>query len=395
MGITFKELCERYQFDNDDKFDALKVWCHNNVATDAHFTGSLAEQHAEYLSLAKDYLDNFMVQQPASLGHTSPSFNGMTTLQYAAKQGYDHYIANVSRIAPEIINQTTVSGMTPLHLAAANGHLRFVKKLLKRGANATLINKNNDEPPIFSALVVPVLHDEHLLARKEYIFNLLINAAPKCLARQNKSGDTVLHLMAANGFTRLLANVIKQQPQALCISNNRTLYPIHTAVLNRQYEIIDLLLKNPLVVAQVDSQQRNALHFAAQYGGQDILQRCCDVFTNIDILDGEHNTPLMLATQANNTESINTLLKHGADIEATDRHGNTILHLAVDKMDEDLIHWIMNNTEININLPNDEGKTPLAHLIEEHCGEVYFAEIEHLLLEKGARTSGSAFGQLK
>ncbi len=389
MRTTFKNLCEKQHFDRVENFTALQKWCHTHVSSDRHFTGKISEQHADYLKLARDYLDNFLINQSAANTQSGPSFDGLTTIQYAAKQGYDHYLAGLTRISPAAVNQpTTENGMTPLHLAATGGHLNAVKTLLKLGADAKIVNKNNNELPIFSALFVPTLHDEGLMHRKELIFDVLNTAAPGHLTHQDTSGNTVFHLMAASDFTKLLAKAIDQEPSGLSINNNTTKYPIHTAILNGQLEIVDLLLKNPGVIQLTDYKGRNALHYAAQYASEDIiLQRCCQAVTDIDVVDNEHKTPLMLATLAEKRQAMTSLVTLGANVDATDAHGNSILHLAIDNMDKDFIEWILDKIRIDINHSNDNGQTPLAHLIAEHSGEIYFTEIEHLLLDHGGQAS--------
>lgn len=245
MKITFSQLSEQ-------PLDKLRDWCHQNVSSDVQYDGSEAEQYVKYRLLAQDYLEHFLTNHE--------TLDGLTGLQYASYRGYDHYILSLTDLSPEIVNQVSAAGMTPLHLAAAGGHPIIVDFLLKHGADASQPNMKN-QLPMFSALQIPYSHDQSLISKKESIFKTLNRAAPGFLTHQDSSGETVIHLMAKGGFTALLADAIKENPSVVFLSTFNQLYPIHNAILNKQIETANLLMKIP-DVANLTDRKGSLLHVA-------------------------------------------------------------------------------------------------------------------------------------
>ncbi len=383
MTITFKILCETLRLENEQQYDLLKTWCECHVSTDISYDGSAADQYISYLALAKQYLDYFLPNIPVNPNEVSAQFNGMTCVQYAALNGYDHYILNLTGVASHAFNQAASGGMTPLHLAAAGGFPHVIRALLKFGADATQTNQSN-QLPIFSALFVPMFHDETLIGKKAWIFTTLNTKAPGLLEHQDSSGDTVFHLMAVHGFKRLLTEYMVIVPKALFISNNRMRYPIHTAILNNQPDIVELLLSVPDMAMLADAKGQGALHYAARYGSPAIVKQCCDATREINCIDNANRTPLMLAISSQNIEAAKILVTQGADVTMTDEQGFSILHLAIDTLDTDLIAWVVNHMAMHINQVDDHGHTALAHLIQYHADLANFESIERLLLDHGA-----------
>ena len=320
MTTPFKTLCDTYHFDREEQLDALRSWCHQQVSSDTRYSGTLSEQHVQYLDMAQHYLDHFLSNIPALVSETTPLFDHFTALQYAALKGYDHYILSASKRQPIIFNQQTPSGMTPLHLAAAGGHLHVVNALLDRGADPVKTNKNH-QLPIFNALFVPMLFDEAIIRQKELIFTALNLAAHGTLLHQDSSGDTVFHLMATHGFESLLGVALKQAAGAAFVSNNFSKYPIHTAILNQQCAVAHLLLQVPTVATLTDAYGQNALHYAARYGTPEMVQICCEASNDINAVDKEDKTALWLAMDAKNDQALPILIQFGADASLTEPVG--------------------------------------------------------------------------
>ncbi len=380
MITSFKALCDTLHVDRQENTAILQAWCREHVSTDIDYNGTVVEQHADYLTLATHYLDDFLAHIPQTNADDSPVFDGLTAIQFASQKGYDRYLVNRPGIAAASLNRATSTGLTALSMAAAMGHFNTVNALLNLGADASKLNQNN-QTPMFAALLIPMNHDEALMRKKESIFQALNGAAPGLLTQQDNSGETVFHLMAAYGFNALLTTEIARVPQAVFIRNNYTQYPIHTAILNNRYEIARVLLNIPTVATLTDASHRAALHYAAQYGTQDMVRLCCSTSDDINRLDTANKTPLMLAVEYQNTDVLPVLIEHGADIHLADYRGFTLLHLAIDTMNTILIEWILDNTAVASTQRNEAGHTPLEHLHEQHHDAFEFLAIEHMLMK--------------
>ncbi|MDA1761542.1 ankyrin repeat domain-containing protein [Bacillus cereus] len=86
-------------------------------------------------------------------------------------------------------------------------------------------------------------------------------------------------------------------------------------------------------------------------------------------------TALLAATEKNETNTVISLLKQGANINATDNQGRTPLMIATYKNDVKTARALI-TAGADINIPDNDGVTPLEHARAHH-----FEEIEKILLE--------------
>ncbi|KTC82733.1 ankyrin repeat domain-containing protein [Legionella cincinnatiensis] len=297
---AFTELNLPAQYEKDSDLKTLETWSQENISQDIHFRGTAPQRYDEYLAFTENFLDNFLAHLPANF------------MQYAAQHGYDRFISLNSDSTK--LNEPDNYGLTPLHQAAIKGYLFTVRALLKQGANPNLSN-SQQQLPIQSSLLLPILHDEELPQLKEEIFFELFPVTTDALTKQDNAGNTLLHQLAAHGFLKIIKKLLNDNPQLAFIQNNVGVFPIHTAILNQQPEVVEFLLSIKGVSELSDSKNRNALHYAARYGSAKIVKMCCHMVANIDIRDSEGKTPLLLASLANNKEAVAVLTEYGAKIQ--------------------------------------------------------------------------------
>lgn len=84
-------------------------------------------------------------------------------------------------------------------------------------------------------------------------------------------------------------------------------------------------------------------------------------------------TPLHIAARKNMHKIVPLLLKHGSPVNAQDLYGNTALHLAASKGYKEVVRILVENGDIQLNVSNKEGLTPL-HLAVE-SGFIYTVEV--------------------
>lgn len=319
MSPNFDELCVSLGLSTDTitpkSLTILEQWCHQFVSSDQVYLGSLEEQYSDYSLLAIQYLD-FMSKKPQDI-NSALKVNGMSVIQFAAYKGYNHFLASL-KVPKAVWNETNTEGFTPLHLAALQGYVHTVETLLAQGASHEQAN-NNKQLPVFSALFVVALYadNQEYLNRKEKIAHVLMQLKPDVLNHQDNEGTTVLHLMATNGFTNLVKELLgRKESIALATTADAAgVYPIHMAVLNQHLETVRLLLTIKGQAELKDSQGQVALHHAAQFGTLDMLRVCAEATSDINVRDGNEKTPLMLAAEAGKQTSVMYLIKErGADV---------------------------------------------------------------------------------
>lgn len=314
MKNTFNSLLDQLEltqeYKNTSQLEKLKEWCKVNISQDRVFQDTPAIQYSKYYALVKNYERVFLPNASSNHSEKIKQFDNLTTIQYAAKQGYDCFIKH-SKYSKTQLDEADAFGMTPLHLSATHGFFHTTRELVKKGASALQLNKLK-ELPIHKALFVPLTKNHELMQRKVEIFKLLYSCAPNSLKEVDGNGNSLLHLMTIYGFNNLISILINRDTTFAFQKNKESQYPIHTAILNNQTEAVKLLLTIKGVAELRDSKDLTPLHFAARYGEKDMVLSCIEATSNINIPDRENRTPLDWAASEDNQEALDTLKKHGA-----------------------------------------------------------------------------------
>ena len=349
-----------------ENLDKLIHWCEATISTDLHFEGELQARFDFYHDLALGFLETLQPNvNPAHLTTPLPALNNMTPLEFIVDLGLDIYLKALDPKSEQI--NTKVDGLTLLQLAAARGNLHTTKALLVLGANPEE-HITKGQSILFCALMLPIDHDEYMRKNKQSIYHLLRPYSPNILTERNESGDNLLHSMAVYGYTNLVQEILANVPALASIPNNSTHYPIHAAILNAQHDCAKYLISVEKVGQLVDVKGRNALHYAAKYGDQDMVQICVKSTIGINSVDKRLQTPLILATRANNTEAMKTLLAAGADVNLRDDIHRTALHYAVEENNINMVKILLSAEGIEVNIPDDYSQNPL-DLIQEKTPE--------------------------
>ena len=343
--MTFNLLCEKLGINtgksDSDNLVLLKTWFAAQVSSDRQFTGDIGEQWSLYKEQVIIYLDQFSL--PANVDDNQLAVQ-------AAFHGFDKVLLSIK---PEshYLNTLSAQGTTSLHIAAALGYYHTVEALLSLGADPSVLNKQK-QYPWFSALFLPISHNELLKQIKIKIFHLLTQHETHRLNDSDESGNTILHEMASQGFASLMADRLNIDTTSVFLKNNHNHYPIHTAVLNNQLDCVKLLLPITGVSNLTDDQGCVALHFAACWGDQATLLQCCNASEQIDITDQNGRTALMLAAANSRLNLVTTLIDKGANVNLVDLEGYTVFHHAIKSGNLELVRWLVDNTPIDINALN-------------------------------------------
>ncbi|KTC83130.1 ankyrin repeat domain-containing protein [Legionella cincinnatiensis] len=383
MVTKFEALCRSLDIKSPpaaQDLDKLINWCEHTVSTDLHFEGTLQERFEAYQDLATGFLEHIKPNtQTDNLTFPVPALKGMTSLQFIVDFGLDIYLKTLNPSAKQI--NTKVNGITLLQLAAARGHYHTTEILLSLGANPQEKNTKG-EPLLFSILMLPIQHNERMKKNKQLIFTLLNRSSENILKERNQSNDTILHIMAIYGYDKLVEQVLTQpQTKELAfVSNNLGHYPIHAAILNAQHQCAKLLLYIDGVEQLTDAKGRNALHYAARYSDVDMMKICLRTCPK-DSVDKHRQTPLILASIANNMNAVQELLHHGAEINKTDMEHRSALHYAVEANHLNIVKLLLECANIDVNLSDDYYQTPL-DLVKQNTSKG--AMIHQLLINHGA-----------
>lgn len=173
------------------------------------------------------------------------------------------------------------------------------------------------------------------------------------------------------------------------------------AVEDGDVDLVEAMLEEePSLLEQRGGNGRlPALHLAAAKGRIEVLSLILARSVNPDVLNGQKQTPLMLAAMHGKIYCVQKLLEAGANILMFDsRHGRTCLHYAAYYGHSDCLHAILSaahSTPIAVswgfsrfvNIRDGKGATPL-HLAARQRR----SDCVHILLSRGALVCASTSG---
>lgn len=283
--------------------------------------------------------------------------NGKTALGFAASEGKKDIVAWLlfKNASTEIADNDLC---TPIYSATENKHAVVVNQLIQAKANVNFINKNG-----YTSSQMAVFNNDISTLK------LLIGAKAN-LNLADKEGCTPLHLAAFNNLTDIVAlllmTTIDKNQQ-----NNDGNTPLHLAMQEGHPKVTE-----QLIAAKADFTLKNKGNLTPL----ELLK------TDINLGDSEGNTLLHHAAREGHTQAIEILLAAGADMHLRNKKGYTpivsaaknnqltVVKFLLSKIDPSLkrklVHDAISDDDskmldclikagVDINLIDDEGKTPL------------------------------------
>ncbi|XP_041268760.1 transient receptor potential cation channel subfamily A member 1 [Onychostruthus taczanowskii] len=287
--------------------------------------------------------------------------SGNTPLHWATKKNQVESVRLLlSRGAnPNILNSNM---MAPLHMAVQSLHNEIVKVLVQHSSTDVNLEGEAGNTPI----IVACYKDN-----PEALTLLIENGGKIC--KPNKTGCMPIHAAAFSGAKTCLEILLKKGEELghsakthINFTNNGKCSPLHLAVQSGDLEMIKMCIE---FGAQIDLKQNEkctALHFAATQGATEIVKLMMSSYAgeesiidavdgnketllhrtalfdhyelaeylismgaNIDSVDIEGRSPLLLATSCASWKIVNLLLSKGANVSLKDHLGRNFLHLTV------------------------------------------------------------------
>ncbi|XP_051274554.1 ankyrin-3 isoform X25 [Dicentrarchus labrax] len=270
-----------------------------------------------------------------------------------------------------MVNRTTESGFTPLHIAAHYGNINVATLLLNRGA-AVDFKARNDITPL------------HVASKRgnSNMVRLLLERGAKIDAR-TKDGLTPLHCGARSGHEQVVEMLLDRGAPILSKTKNG-LSPLHMATQGDHLNCVQLLLHHEVPVDDVTNDYLTALHVAAHCGHYKVAKVIVDKKANPNAKALNGFTPLHIACKKNRVKVMELLLKHGASIQAVTESGLTPIHVAAFMGHDNIVHQLINHGA-SPNTSNVRGETAL-HMAAR-AGQ---SNVVRYLIQNGARVDATA-----
>ncbi|KAM5158043.1 transient receptor potential cation channel subfamily A member 1 isoform 2-T2 [Mantella aurantiaca] len=286
---------------------------------------------------------------------------GSTALHWAIfKNQVDSVKILLSRGAnPNLLN---FYRLAPLHMAIQLHYNTIVEELLNYSTTDINLEGDLGNSPIMCACYKD--NSEALV--------MLFNHGAK-LCKRNRIGCYPIHMTAFAGSLKCMDLVLKKGEEFgfsiedhINFTDNEKSSPLHVAVQNGRLEIVKACIEYGAKIDLKQNDNATALHFASTQGATEIVKFMVSSYTgdkkvvelpdgnnetplhksclfdhaelaeylismgaNIDIVDNELRTPLLLATSCSSWKTVNLLLEKGANVKLVDSFGRNFLHLTV------------------------------------------------------------------
>ncbi|XP_045577494.1 ankyrin-2b isoform X26 [Salmo salar] len=270
-----------------------------------------------------------------------------------------------------MVNRTTESGFTPLHIAAHYGNVNVSTLLLNRGAAVDFTARNGITP----------LHVASKRGNTNMV-RLLLDRGSQIDAK-TRDGLTPLHCAARSGHDPAVELLLERGAPMLARTKNG-LSPLHMSSQGDHVECVKHLLQHKAPVDDVTLDYLTALHVAAHCGHYRVTKLLLDKRANPNARALNGFTPLHIACKKNRVKVMELLVKYGASIQAITESGLTPVHVAAFMGHLNIVLLLLQNGA-SPDVSNIRGETAL-HMASR-AGQV---EVVRCLLRNGAMVDARA-----
>jgi ankyrin repeat protein len=311
-------------------------------------------------------------------------------LHIAAREGDVEHLNRLLK-AGENVNGTNGDGDTPLHLAVWKQSKPAIRLLLLSGSSISKRDARQKSPleqakqwggHELVAFLEKVLEEYHTLqlALRHHALTGEWNELNRTLEYSCliniylPEGHTLLHEAVQSGSFKAIQQLLEHGANIEAQDEDGRTAVHRAAELNSLKAIRHLIGHNTLQAQDNDGWK--ALHLAAQSGSSKAIQQLLGSGANVQARDKGERKALRLAAQSDfSIEAIRELLDHGADIQAVDKNGQTALHLAAQSGSPKAIQQLLDHGA-DIQAQDKGGRTAL-HLAAQ--SDISIEAIQQLL----------------
>uniref|UniRef100_A0A667Z8R2 Transient receptor potential cation channel, subfamily A, member 1b n=1 Tax=Myripristis murdjan TaxID=586833 RepID=A0A667Z8R2_9TELE len=325
-------------------------------------------------------IKNLVRKNPEVLSERDES--GASPLHHAAAGGHVTFIQFITTfIDSEGVNSCDWQGSVPLHWAVERNQAESCRALMDLGANPNILNM-----ALMSPLHLAVSHGHNNLVE------LLLSYSATDCNLQGDLGNTPMMLGCSINNCEALSILLKHGAR-LCQQNKLGHFPIHAAAFAGAKKAMEVILKAGEEVGHTteghinyqDKSMSSPLHLAVRGGNIDAIRLCIVTGAKIDQQQVDRSTALHFACTQGATEVVKLMLSSYHPVEdiinLPDGACQTPLHRATIFDHTEVAEYLI-SLGADINSVDCKGNTPL--LLATSCGAW---RVVALLLSKGANVN--------
>nr|XP_045603994.1 transient receptor potential cation channel subfamily A member 1 homolog [Procambarus clarkii] len=273
-----------------------------------------------------------------------------TALHITSEKGNVETLKLLLELDKSCVNDKDSEKLTPLHVAAKNGHWKACSELVKAGANLEDKDASGLTP----------LHWAAKMGFSECCKKLLEHKAS--INNKNNKGNTPLHLLCASGKEKPeCAKLLIDHGADVNVQNNVGETPFHLS-FRSHFKVSEVFLGQDVNLLLADKQGRTVLHFAAERHNSDYVELVMKMEGSskdlINKLDDQGKTALHIAISKRVIDTCKFLIKRGADGTISCGRVGTALHMAAHYGLDDICDYLITKG-VKVDIKNSEGLAPL------------------------------------
>ncbi|CAI5673336.1 unnamed protein product [Oreochromis niloticus] len=277
-----------------------------------------------------------------------------------AEKGDLALLENLVKKSPEVLSEKDECGASPLHHAAAGGHITLIQ-FISTVTDAQDLNSCDEQGNV-------PLHWAVERNKVESCKALLdLGANPNIL---NTALLSPLHLAVSHGHSNLVGVLLSYSSTDCNLKGDLGNTPLMLACSLNNCEALSILLKHGAKLCQQNKLGHFAMHAAAFAGAKKAMEVILkageelghSAVCHINYLDKTKSSPLHLAVRGGNIETIRLCIATGAKVDQQQNDKSTPLHLACTQGALEVIKLMLSSVERVediINLTDGACQTPL------------------------------------
>ncbi|XP_067668165.1 putative ankyrin repeat protein RF_0381 [Haliotis asinina] len=360
--ILWRRRNERVKRDSDDEDDRKRLTSPGRSNTDAEVSHQDSDLHDDCKKRNLEKVRDILNQSLNDID--KPGKDGMTPVMWAARRGHKEILDLLVKKGADL-QLVDVVRDNILHWACRGGNISMVKHIMSVSAVDINTKGRDGRTPLMYAA----------LNGQNKIFQLLVSKGGLPSQVEN-DGNSILQLACWGGNVEIDDYILSHKVDINGRGQSgRT--PLTAAAYRGHLKILDLLVNKGADPTCFDDAGDNVLHSGCLGGHMDIVKRVLELDT-VDINSRGHSgrTPLMMAASNGDKEIFYLLFNKNADATLVDDDGNTILHLASEGGNVNIVKYVLSLEIMDINTRNEHQETPTMMATRG-------SEVCYLLVERG------------